>query len=242
MIPRGINEKFHDAIALWVGEENIRWVNKADLLDRFAFGANLWQGVFSKLWAHNMTEFDKIIVLDADILIRTNIMHWFDYSTPCAVQTGMEWNSGAIVIKPDAEEFQDMWNELPKLKRYNDQMTYDSDPLTGGHGQQAFLTSFFLREHKKKGENPTAKRCVMPIEASVPSSALRGESFSYFNKFHPEVYETVHLTLDKPWRGGAKPDHPFICSLLREWNETMVGLNEYRDLVPPIRNNFLEKC
>ena len=191
--------------------------------------------------AFNLTEFDKVIMLDADILIRTNIEHWFHYPTPCAIQAGddFNWNSGAMVITPDSKTFQQMLSRLPSIKRYDETKVYHSDPMTGGYSDQEFVTAFFLGVQKNANNR---KRCVMPTEAAVLSSSLKRATFSYVNNFHPWVYETVHFTVDKPWRIGTHPSHPFVCSLLREWNETMRGVEKYYDRIPPIGNDYLQNC
>jgi len=75
----------------------------------------VWKGTFNKLWLFNLTEFDKVIMMDADVLIRTHINHWFDYPTPCAIQAGdnISWNTGALVIRPDTHVFEQMLSQLP---------------------------------------------------------------------------------------------------------------------------------
>eukprot|EP00985_Skeletonema_marinoi_P025193 scaffold18261_cov141-Skeletonema_marinoi.AAC.4 len=112
--------------------------------------------------------------------------------------------------------------------------------MTSGYGDQDFVTTFFLGVQKNATDD--RKRCVMPTESAVLSSSLRIPVFSYFNKFQPWIYETIHFTVDKPWRGGNHPDHPFVCSMLREWNESMQGVEKYYDLVPPIENDYLQNC
>lgn len=241
LVPHDTEQSLRDAIALWIGEENLRVVNKYQILDKLADDSHLWRGVFNKLWAFNLTEFEKIIVLDSDILIRTDITHWFDYPTPCAIQSGydLNWNSGAMVITPDSKTFQQMLSRLPSIKRYDKTKVYHSDPMTGGYGQQAFVTAFFLGVQKNANNR---KRCVMPTEAAVLSSSLKHEQFSYFNDFHPWIYETVHFTVHKPWRDDTSPDHPFVCRMLREWNETMHGVEKYYGLIPPLKNDYLQNC
>ncbi|KAL7541498.1 hypothetical protein ACHAXR_010975 [Thalassiosira sp. AJA248-18] len=243
IVNQGIQQSFRDAMALWIGDENLRLVNTSHIIDRMSRrGANnVWKGVFNKLWAFNLTEFDKVIMLDADILIRTNIQHWFDYPTPCAIQSGddISWNSGAMVITPDSKTFEQMLSRLPGLKRYNERKIYHIDPFTGGHSDQEFVTAFFLGVQKNANNR---KRCVMPTEAAVLSSSLKLAEFSYVNNFHPWVYDTVHFTVDKPWKIGTHPSHPFVCSLLREWNETMRGVEKYYALIPPIKNDYLQNC
>jgi hypothetical protein len=234
-------QSLRDAIALWIGEENLRVVDKYQILDKLKDDSNLWQGVFNKLFAFNLTEFEKIIVLDGDILIRTDITHWFDYPTPCAITSGddLNWNSGAMVITPDSKIFQQMLRRLPDLRRYDVKETYRSDPMTGGYSDQEFITAFFLGIQKNANNR---NRCVMPTEAAVLSSSLEREPFSYFNDFHPWMYETIHFTVHKPWRGYTMPDHPFVCSMLREWNETMQGVEKYYDLIPPLEHDYLQNC
>jgi hypothetical protein len=111
--------------------------------------------------------------------------------------------------------------------------------MTGGYSDQEFITAFFLGIQKNANNR---NRCVMPTEAAVLSSSLEREPFSYFNDFHPWMYETIHFTVHKPWRGYTMPDHPFVCSMLREWNETMQGVEKYYDLIPPLEHDYLQNC
>ena len=83
----------------------------------------------------------------------------------------------------------------------------------------------------------------MPTEAAVLSSSLAGGgNFEYFNKFRPWIYQTVHFTVHKPWRYNHKVSHPFLCTLFREWNESMHGIEEYYDIIEPLENKYLENC
>ena len=84
----------------WLGPKNVREVDKNFVRDYVPDG--LWVQVFSKIEAFNLTDFDKMIVLDNDIFIRQSLIHWFDYPAPAATQSRgtIEWNSGAMVIEP----------------------------------------------------------------------------------------------------------------------------------------------
>ena len=178
LVPHDMKQSLQDVIALWVGEENRRFVVKDDIVGKVSSKSGIWKGVFNKLWAFNLTEFEKVIVLDGDILIRTDITHWFDYPTPCAIQAGndLNWNSGAMVITPDSMEFQQMLSRLPHLEKYDANKAYDSDPMTSGYGDQNFVTTFFLGVQKNATDD--RKRCVMPTESAVLSSSLRIPDFS----------------------------------------------------------------
>lgn len=221
---RDIDKSLKDVLLLWVGEENCRFIDSISA--KVGNKSGMWQGVFNKLAAFNLTEFEKVIVLDADILIRSDITHWFDYPTPCAIQGNddLNWNSGAMVITPDSTKFQQMLGYLPDMKRFDAKKDYDSDPMTNGYSDQEFVTAFFTAAQKNVTGVKKHKRCVMPTEAAVLSSWLRKPAISYFNNFHPWIYETIHFTVDKPWRRNNHPDHPFVCKMLFEWNETMKGL------------------
>lgn len=249
VVPRRIDEAYRNALVSWLGEDNVRTIDEGVISGLLKNDQELWQGVFNKLWLFNLTEFDKLIILDADILIRTNIMHWYDYATPCAIEAkdDIDWNGGAMVIKPDAKVFQQMLSQLPKLQSYplyrksDDyrERRYENDPLTGGHGSQAFLTAFFVNNTKQGRE-----RCVMPTEAAVLSSTLEheGGQFDYYSKFRPWIYQTVHFTVHKPWRNKMETNNPTICKLLREWNESMTGIEDYYNTIPPLQNDYLKSC
>ena len=256
VVPSSINERYRRALVLWLGEDNIRTVEKGYISDRIKPEQEVWTGTFNKLWLFNLTEFDKIIMLDADILIRSNIMHWFNYSThptPCAIQArdDMSWNTGAMVIQPDTQVFEQMLSQLGSIQKYENGQVYSRDPLIGGYSDQDFITAFFLNGNNKQAAK---QRCVMPSEAAVLTSSLReSKAFDYYNKYRPWVYQTVHFTVKKPWRSShfftkkenstrVKQTHPFICSLLREWNESVRGIEEYYDIIPPLENDYMASC
>lgn len=76
--------------------------------------AEIWKDVLTKLQAWNMTQFDKIIMLDCDLMILKNIDHCFELDDGTAALDGEyfnlwpDWshfNSGFMVIKPDAAKF-----------------------------------------------------------------------------------------------------------------------------------------
>ena len=79
MISQDIPKESRELVAEWLGEDGIREFDRSHILRKVP-KKNLRQGVFLKLEAFNMTEFDKIIVLDNDILVRSNLEHWFQLS------------------------------------------------------------------------------------------------------------------------------------------------------------------
>ena len=66
---------------------------------------------FSKLHAWNLTQFNKCVFLDADIMVLRNVDELFDYDEFSAAPD-IGWpdcfNSGVFVFKPSKETFQNL--------------------------------------------------------------------------------------------------------------------------------------
>ncbi len=117
--------------------------------------AHRWYSTYSKLLAFNQTQFDKIIFLDADMLILRNIDDLFDMPHMSAVDSGsmlprkkelIHMNSGLIVIEPDNKLFKDMSEKIGKIEKLepegtNERPKYGSD--------QDFLNAYFFDWTKK---------------------------------------------------------------------------------------------
>lgn len=106
---------------------------------------NHWYYTFSKLHIFNMTEYDKVVYLDADMIIQKNIDNLFEKPHMSAVNAGGllndEWvdlNSGLMVIEPNKNTFNDMIKKINILK-------------PEGCGDQDFLNSYYP-EWKDKSE------------------------------------------------------------------------------------------
>ena len=102
--------------------------------DRFEIGKN-WL-TFTKLNVFNLTEFDKIVYIDADALVRDNIDEMFDFDCPSGyllAHTG-ELEAGVLVLEPSAEVFKD-------LLLYKDQENWVNH-------DQSLLNWYFLEKTK----------------------------------------------------------------------------------------------
>jgi len=245
VVPNDIEEKYYNTLVSWLGKDYVHTVNKGYILNRMKDEQGMWMGTFNKLWLFNLTEYTKVIILDTDILIRSNILHWYDYPTPCGIQAedNIAWNSGALVITPNTTIFEQMMHMLPHIQRYERDANYTNDPLNGGYSDQDFISAFFSHNVEQ-----SKQRCVMPTEAAVLSGSLRNiVFFKYYNEYRPWVYQTVHFTHGKPWREGVQADDPFLCTLFQEWNESMRGIEKYYgddkdNAIEPIQNDYLAKC
>ncbi|MBE9031085.1 hypothetical protein IQ266_15225 [filamentous cyanobacterium LEGE 11480] len=83
-----------------------------------------WQWTYSKLQIFNQTQFDKLVYLDADMLVYQNIDELFHQPHMAAVNAGgmlpeyaswTDFNSGLMVIEPSELLYEDMLAKLPEL-------------------------------------------------------------------------------------------------------------------------------
>ena len=93
-----------------------------------AFEANTaatWRNCWTKFHVFNQIQFDKIVFLDADILVLKNLDHLFEcpHMTSCLdgeyfnIWPGWDhFNSGCMVIEPSTELFNDILNFANNLK------------------------------------------------------------------------------------------------------------------------------
>lgn len=102
----------------------------------------LYPGEYMRLYGWNMTQYDKIVYVDCDIMLLDNIDELFEtpiqdnqmgaayYEEPTIVDTGE--NSGLLVIKPREQEFIDLLGEWKALF-----------PSAGCVADQPFLWLFY---------------------------------------------------------------------------------------------------
>jgi glycogenin len=83
-----------------------------------------WQATYSKLQIFNQTQFDKLVYLDADMLVYQNLDDLFRQPHMAAVNAGgmlpeyaswTEFNSGLMVIEPSHTLYTGMLAKLPDL-------------------------------------------------------------------------------------------------------------------------------
>ena len=79
-----------------------------------------WDFTFFKLQAVSLVRFEKIILIDADMLVNRNIDHLFDCEPFSAVVAGKathpeydDLNSGLLVLKPSIELFNSLVESIP---------------------------------------------------------------------------------------------------------------------------------
>lgn len=242
MVSQDIHPNSKALLEEWLGRDQVIEFDRNIVLNQLVNeGLRSRNGVFLKLQAFNLTQYDKIIVLDSDILVRTNIAHWFDdYPAPAATgaKGRIEWNSGAMVIEPSTELYQKLLQYLPRVQKWDEEKDTGEDVWDSSAGHQGYLSAFFL-------SNVTSHSMfTMPLGSSILSSSLEEHAENqYLFRYRPEVFETVHFTKHKPFAQHnahkIKSSNHVVCSMLREWKQSVAGAPL---ILLPKLPDFLRDC
>eukprot|EP00873_Tetraselmis_striata_P046176 jgi/Tetstr1/466440/TSEL_010968.t1 len=158
------------------------------------FPPRFW-AVYTKLAIFSMITYDKLVYLDADVLVLENLDHLFQCVGFCAVMRGGErFNSGVMVIEPDLQVYEDMMHRIATTPSY-----------TGG--DQGFLNEYYrqivdsplfrlplLSNNSTQGV--TAMRLTTDLNSDVGAYIIN--SGQWHHSTRPKV---LHYTLGpfKPW-------------------------------------------
>ncbi|KAJ3044398.1 Exostoses (Multiple)-like 3 [Rhizophlyctis rosea] len=111
---------------------------------------------YSKLQLWNMTQYDKIVFLDADMLVVKNIDDLFEWPEFSAVlDVGGVFNTGVFVAEPSNDTYQDMLARYRKAPSYN-------------RGDQGFLNWYFNRRRSTDTETKGSPIHVLPPAYNTP--------------------------------------------------------------------------
>ncbi|KAL2611443.1 hypothetical protein R1flu_023135 [Riccia fluitans] len=154
-------------------------------------------GVYTKLKIFNMTNYEKVVYLDADTIVTRSIEDLFLCKRFCAnLKHSERLNSGVMVVEPSRDLFEDMLAKVTTLKSY-----------TGG--DQGFLNSYFedfanarlfdplMSPDERKEYNPEFERLSTLYNADVGLYMLANK---WMVDDESEL-RVVHYTLGplKPW-------------------------------------------
>ncbi|KAI4301951.1 hypothetical protein L6164_035182 [Bauhinia variegata] len=154
-------------------------------------------GVYTKLKIFNMTNYKKVVYLDADTIVVKNIEDLFKCRKFCAnLKHSERLNSGVMVVEPSETIFNDMMSKVKTLPSY-----------TGG--DQGFLNSYYAefpnahvfepnltREELKSRPVPEMERLSTLYNADVGLYMLANKWMVNENELR-----VIHYTLGplKPW-------------------------------------------
>jgi len=154
---------------------------------------------YSKLNMWNLTQFDKIVYLDADMVVMHNIDELFEKPNMSSTNSGgviyKDWkqlNSGLIVLEPSEAVFNDMKSQVGTIEKEK------------GKGDQAFI-------HQYYPDWPDKKELHLPHIYNLFDCHIEGynKKMGYYldekiqtnnNKFDPKRIKIVHyIGQSKPW-------------------------------------------
>ncbi|XP_054801061.1 inositol phosphorylceramide glucuronosyltransferase 1 [Prosopis cineraria] len=154
-------------------------------------------GVYTKLKIFNMTNYKKVVYLDADTIVVKNIEDLFKCGKFCAnLKHSERLNSGVMVVEPSATVFDDMMSKVKTLPSY-----------TGG--DQGFLNSYYSGFPNAHVFEPNLTPAVLnsrPVPEMERLSTLYNADVGLYmlaNKWMVDEDElrVIHYTLGplKPW-------------------------------------------
>ncbi|CAK9325957.1 unnamed protein product [Citrullus colocynthis] len=154
-------------------------------------------GVYTKLKIFNMTDYRKVVYLDADTIVLKSIEDLFKCSKFCAnLKHSERLNSGVMVVEPSETIFNDMMSKVNTLPSY-----------TGG--DQGFLNSYysnFPNAHVFEPNLPPEVLRSRPAPEMERLSTLYNADVGLYmlaNKWMVDESElrVIHYTLGplKPW-------------------------------------------
>ncbi|KAE8651720.1 inositol phosphorylceramide glucuronosyltransferase 1 [Cucumis sativus] len=154
-------------------------------------------GVYTKLKIFNMTDYKKVVYLDADTIVVKNIEDLFKCSKFCAnLKHSERLNSGVMVVEPSETIFNDMMSKVNTLPSY-----------TGG--DQGFLNSYYSNFPNAHVFEPNLPQEVLrsrPTPEMERLSTLYNADVGLYmlaNKWMVDESElrVIHYTLGplKPW-------------------------------------------
>jgi len=144
--------------------------------------------VFTKLRAWELEEFDRVVLLDADMVVLQNIDDLFERPELAAAPDFLlpdRFNSGSMVLEPSRDKLARMLEKLAASP------TYDG-------GDQGFLNSFFGDWYT----GPADRR--LPTWYNLPNFIYQ------FMQGHPSLRaqvereaRIVHYLVQKPWQSAS---------------------------------------
>lgn len=149
--------------------------NKNDISRRFSISS-----VYSKLHTWSLTQYDKVLFVDSDIIFHKGFNHVFDMpiepgwiaATEIPLQYSAEperFNSGVFLTYPNDDVFQDMMEKIHTIESYD-------------YGDQGFLCEYFKNRVMYLAASMNTSKRATPIEIE------RSRNIHYLN-------------IPKPWQG-----------------------------------------
>lgn len=152
LVPVGFDSQCQQVIKAWGANVEIAEdIDLGTLAEKQA--RPYWNNTFLKLRVFNLTQFEKIVYIDSDMIVLRNLDHLFEKEHISAVQGGkliFHWediNSGLMVIKPSQKEFSDLVSLVPIVCQKKAE-------LNQGFGDQDVISYYYRNINRLwEGEN-----------------------------------------------------------------------------------------
>lgn len=157
-------------------------------------GHENWNYSFDKLIIYSLTQFDKIVFLDADLYIVENIDHLFDKKHMTAATSGRwfpgkeKWtklNSGLMVIEPSERLFEKIVNSISVLNK-----------IDGYVGDQEVIWNYYS-EWEKENELQLDEKYNVFFEHL--EYYIKKLNYTIFDKNNDRNILVIHFVTPKPW-------------------------------------------
>ncbi|XP_020966816.1 inositol phosphorylceramide glucuronosyltransferase 1 isoform X3 [Arachis ipaensis] len=161
-------------------------------------------GVYTKLKIFNMTDYKKVVYLDADTIVVKNIEELFKCARFCGnLKHSERMNSGVMVVEPSISLFNDMMNKVNTLPSY-----------TGG--DQGFLNSYYLEfpnAHVFEPNMPSESLNNRKVPEMERLSTVYNADVGLYMLANKNIREKLEESLPGT-RGGQNPKDSLIVKFL----------------------------
>lgn len=143
---------------------------------------------YNKLHAFGLTDFERVVLMDADTLVVRNIDDLFDRPHISAAPDFLlpdRFNSGVLVLEPSRARYDEMLQSLGRLPSYDG-------------GDQGFLNAFFA------GWFRAAPAHRLPVGYNLPQfiyQFMRAQPC--FAEYLAAELRVIHYSVQKPWLNKA---------------------------------------
>lgn len=191
-----------------------------------------WNNTFDKLQIWGLTQFEKIVFLDSDILVLNNIDSLFDHEPFSGVCAGKSWpgnegwrgiNSGVMVVQPNLDIMQKLIALVPTVakecKRAN-RLMGDQDVL------QRYLTG-------KWDETPSLQlEEGYNVFADFLNYYIKNLGYSWDGKGEHTIYIIHFIGRTKPWMRLSLRERYWLLKKLI-WNPYyIIARRKFRKYLP----------
>ena len=187
---------------------------------------NRFDGVFTKLHVLALSEYDKVVMMDADLLVRKNVDVLFDRKAPAALrrhasadypdgekiprasffdsrgQLVSGINAGVMVLQPSASDFRTMVDDLANGKRHKSEASRMPE--------QDYLTRFYADDWHSLG----VQFNYQPHQMAFTDRRGLESCTRLSMDFVEEVYIVHFSALPKPRDWLFCPEY---CAMARSW-------------------------